>query len=62
MNEVTSLGNTPMGAKNGRDNGEYSGVILHCSHLEPLEPKGVHPLVRIRDKNGRNEEKLQESE
>ena len=44
-----------MEAKNLRDNGKYSGVILHCSHLEPLEPKSMHPLVRIRDKNGRNE-------
>ena len=32
-----------MGAKNRRDIEEYSGVILHCSHLEPLDLQGVHP-------------------
>ena len=39
-----------MGAKNRRDIKKYSGVILHCSHLEPLELQGMHPLVRVRDK------------
>ena len=49
-----------MGVKNRRVIKEYPGVILRCSHLEPLDHKGMHPLVRVRDKNGRNEEKLQE--
>ena len=43
-----------MGAKNRRDVKEYSGVILHCSHLEPLDSKGVY-LYLNRDRDGRNE-------
>ena len=35
-----------MGAKNRRNFEEYSGVILHCSHLEPLDSKGVHPYSK----------------
>ena len=38
-----------MGAKNRRDIEKYSGVILHCSHLEPLELKGVHIFFVKRD-------------
>ena len=34
---IRGLGNTPMGAKNRTDIYEYSGVILHCSHLESLD-------------------------
>ena len=29
--------------------------LLHCSHLEPLESKGVHPYCEEESKNGEHQ-------
>ena len=30
-------------------------LFLHCSHLEPLEPKGKHPYCEEESKNGEHQ-------
>ena len=50
-----------MGAKNKGDIKEYSGVILYCSHLEPLDLQGMHPYkkeesVNIKSNNEKDSE------